>query len=353
MIKRAQIQGFKCLRDVTVDLGPFNVLIGPNDTGKSSFLQALSEPARWARGEPSRLLSTTTMGRGKSGLILVLDDGAFLQASLDESRKSFDLRIESRGEIIRESIARGASTVLDRLKGNAHLTPFGASDPVILDPLQIASPSPRGSGAAVELIASRGLGTAAHLARFALGDRVRFEAVQTAMQSATAGRIREVVVQDDTPGAYSLAFRLYDGTIVPARDISSGLLTYLGFLALIHREDLPKVLLIEEIENGLPPPRVHEIANILRNLGASGVQVIVTTHSPELLTACKGDEVLIFRRPEASSGTDIQHMTAPPSSESRRMPASGRTPISNRTQASGHAPASGHVPPSGRTPSSE
>lgn len=37
MIKRAQIQGFKCLREVTVDLGPFNVAIGPNDTGKTSF----------------------------------------------------------------------------------------------------------------------------------------------------------------------------------------------------------------------------------------------------------------------------------------------------------------------------
>lgn len=342
MIKRAQIQGYKCLRDVTVDLGPFNVLIGPNDTGKSSFLQALSEPSRWARGEPSRLLSATVnassaaSGRGKSVLIFVLDDGSFLQANLDESRKSFDLRIESRGEIVRESMPRGPGPVLERLKGNAHLAPFMTTDPVSLDPFQIASPSPRGSGRAVELIASRGLGTAAHLARFALGDRIRFDAIQSAMQSATAGRVREVVVQDDAPNAYTLAFRLYDGTVVPARDISSGLLTYLGFLALIHREDLPKVLLIEEIENGLPPPRVQELTNILRSLSASGVQVIVTTHSPELLAACRSDEVLVFRRPEASSGTDIQHMPSPPSSSSdpKRAPGSTRAPGSSRTPTS-------------------
>jgi len=44
MLIRAEIKGFKCLRDVRVELGPFNVLIGPNDSGKSSFLQALLEP---------------------------------------------------------------------------------------------------------------------------------------------------------------------------------------------------------------------------------------------------------------------------------------------------------------------
>jgi ABC-type molybdenum transport system ATPase subunit/photorepair protein PhrA len=250
-------------------------------------------------------------------LILVLDDGAFLQASLDESRKSFDLRIESRGDITRESMPRGAGPVLERLKGSSHLLPFVTSEPLMLDPAQIASPSPRGSGRLFEFVSSRGMGTAAHLARFALGDRMRFEAIQSAMTAITGGRVREVVVQDDIPNAYSLAFRLHDGTVVPAYEISSGLLIYLGFLALIHREDLPKVLLVEEIENGLPPPRLHEVANVLRTLAASGVQVILTTHSPDLLSACKPDEVLILRRPDAASGTDIQHMPSPPP-ETRR-----------------------------------
>ena len=36
MITRIQIRNFKCLLDVDVPLGPFNILIGPNDSGKSS-----------------------------------------------------------------------------------------------------------------------------------------------------------------------------------------------------------------------------------------------------------------------------------------------------------------------------
>ena len=41
MIRRIQIENFKSLADVTVDLGPFTVLIGKNGAGKSAFLQAL------------------------------------------------------------------------------------------------------------------------------------------------------------------------------------------------------------------------------------------------------------------------------------------------------------------------
>ena len=41
MIKRLTIKNFKCLRDIDISLGNFNVLIGPNDTGKTSFLDAL------------------------------------------------------------------------------------------------------------------------------------------------------------------------------------------------------------------------------------------------------------------------------------------------------------------------
>ncbi len=41
MLTRLRVQNFKCLRDVDVKLGPFTVLIGPNDSGKSSVLDAM------------------------------------------------------------------------------------------------------------------------------------------------------------------------------------------------------------------------------------------------------------------------------------------------------------------------
>src|SRR5438105_9840588 len=41
MLERIHIENYKCLRDVTVDLGDFTILIGPNDSGKSSFLEII------------------------------------------------------------------------------------------------------------------------------------------------------------------------------------------------------------------------------------------------------------------------------------------------------------------------
>jgi predicted ATPase len=41
MITRMTVDCFKAIRHVEVDLAPFTVLIGPNDTGKTSFLEAV------------------------------------------------------------------------------------------------------------------------------------------------------------------------------------------------------------------------------------------------------------------------------------------------------------------------
>ncbi|MBM3473981.1 MAG: chromosome segregation protein SMC [Armatimonadetes bacterium] len=41
MITRIEAKGYKCLRDVDVQLGPFNVLVGPNASGKSTLLDVL------------------------------------------------------------------------------------------------------------------------------------------------------------------------------------------------------------------------------------------------------------------------------------------------------------------------
>ena len=46
MITRFRVQNYKALRDVTLDLTPVHVLIGPNDSGKTSLLEALAALCR-------------------------------------------------------------------------------------------------------------------------------------------------------------------------------------------------------------------------------------------------------------------------------------------------------------------
>ena len=48
MLKRIKIQGYKSLSDVEVHLGHLAVLVGPNASGKSNFLDALQLLSRLA-----------------------------------------------------------------------------------------------------------------------------------------------------------------------------------------------------------------------------------------------------------------------------------------------------------------
>jgi hypothetical protein len=296
MLTRAEIKGFKCLHDVQVDLGAFNVLIGPNDSGKSSFLQALGEPQRFIFRSAARMLalqasrpSVRLRSKEKAFLVGVGPDGW----SLDVSGQQGTI-----GEIISRLRQAPASQ-------GAFLS---ISEPLMLEPAAVAALSPRGSGTLTRLIETGGGGATAHLARVALGDRKHYDAIQKGMRDITSGRIREVIVGEDTDQGYPLSFRLHDDTVIAASEVSQGLLVYFAFLTIVHRDDAPAVLLVEEPENGVHPLRLLEIVTLLRSLTQRGVQILLTTHSPDLLNACKPEEVLVFRRPEPTSGTEIHRL---------------------------------------------
>lgn len=70
MVTRIEALGFRCLRYVSQQLGPFHVLVGPNASGKTTFLdvvaflgQLVSEGLETALGERSRNFQDLVYGR--------------------------------------------------------------------------------------------------------------------------------------------------------------------------------------------------------------------------------------------------------------------------------------------------
>lgn len=282
MIEHVEIENYKCIKKVAVDLGMFNVLIGPNDSGKSSFLQAVSLVRERAHGWRAAPDGTRVRLRG-SGDVLALDS---------------------------QNVAEIHHGNLQAALNRNSLLP-----PLRFDPDAVLSVSNSSTKLLHDIIATRGAGTTAQLASLALGDRARFDAIQQGLRSATNGRVQEFVVRDNGNGHYSLHYRLHDGSVVDAREVSQGIVLLTAYLALVHREDTPKTLLIEEPENGIHPRRVHEVLQLLRSLTERGVQILLTTHSPDLLSACLPEEVLVFRRPDRDSPTEIHRL--PPNIERR------------------------------------
>ncbi len=76
-----------------------------------------------------------------------------------------------------------------------------------------------------------------------------------------------------------------------ARHVSDGTIKMLAYLVLLHDPKPHPLLCIEEPENQLYPGLLNELVEEFRDYARNGGQVLVSTHSPDLLNATELDEV--------------------------------------------------------------
>lgn len=76
-----------------------------------------------------------------------------------------------------------------------------------------------------------------------------------------------------------------DGT-VDARGMSDGTLRFLAIVAAMLTNEPNKLIVIEEVDNGLHPSRAKILIHMLKELGKErNIDVLITTHNPALLDA--------------------------------------------------------------------
>ncbi|MEN6425299.1 MAG: AAA family ATPase [Phycisphaerales bacterium] len=77
----------------------------------------------------------------------------------------------------------------------------------------------------------------------------------------------------------------------PAPVLSDGTLRFAAIAAAFFQPDMPGILTIEEIENGIHASRLRLLVELLRSRAAAGeTQVMATTHSPVVLAWLKPEE---------------------------------------------------------------
>jgi predicted ATPase len=342
MLERIHIENYKCLRDVTVDLGPFTVLIGPNDSGKSSFLKAIRALGRTTTEELGAVFK-----EDEALANLVWRKEAGRNIIWDVAGKALDAEFEYRLELpipglpsIELLKVRGAEafrsrenqprpptgrTILGAMGQNTNPAQLhtdcwrvkAALDSTIefhFDPARMTKPSAPQANAALSVSGD-------NLAGFLDGllsgpDRSKFHALEEDLHSAipTISRIA-LPAKTAVPGAKSIEFVLAgDGAepvTIPATLASSGAMLLTAFLALAYSKT-PDLVLIEEPENGLHPSRLQLVVDVLRKmttgeLGSRPRQVLITTHNPLLLNYIKPEEVRVFVR-DQETGTHVTPM---------------------------------------------
>ncbi len=152
------------------------------------------------------------------------------------------------------------------------------------NPDQMGRPQPAQSLASPKLLQRDASNIAAYIRRIYERDRNCYETLICAMRQVVPyattfshEQTGELIRQDYITLTES-DFK------VPGWLISTGTLRVLAILACLHNPDPPRLLVIEELENGLDPRTLGLVLSEIQDAVESGrTQVIVTTHSPYLL----------------------------------------------------------------------
>lgn len=341
-----RVERFRALSDVTVRLSNFNVLIGPNDQGKTSFLEAVYALASTTRNAIAE--SFWSPWRGRSLVHNGDPQGIRLSASLADGESSsenleYSVAVRSLGDgCIISQEALGSQVLLENnnqtmvrqfLQG-ASINPVFANSvgrvasllhpPALtrLDVEEIGTPSMLSPDRKQAFDpAGYGLGTCLaeqKLASDQTFSKIVSEFCQLFPEFRTIGfrRVRgqfwqRAADKSRSPAGsgecYEMFFQRHDRVEVPANLVSGGVLVSLAFLTIAELNG--DLLLIEEPENGLHPARLQGIVEMLRRVceRRPESQVLLTTHSPLLLDYVRPEQVRLFSRNKAGE-VEVHHL---------------------------------------------
>ena len=102
--------------------------------------------------------------------------------------------------------------------------------------------------------------------------------------------VRDFEFPTDPSGRVHLVFLEANGRKVSADAASDGTLRFLAMLAVLLGPDPDGLYFFEEIDNGIHPTRQWLLLELIEKQTAKqGIQVVTTTHSPDLLTVMNDD----------------------------------------------------------------
>jgi predicted ATPase len=285
MITRLEIDGFKSFEGFSLDLEPFTVLAGPNNSGKSNLLEAVillrdlqrtgdvGVLVRRHRGTGVELFHRADDGAPRSEFKI----GAALRAAGAEDlwrldtvvtrspdRRDLQLRVSTFENPSRIARRRDAMVSLDSwisINPHAPVMRNGASlndsGPLAVDGANLAAVVGRihESGGLYEYVLD---------AAFVIGD----------LQGVTP-------IKDERRNLWDFDLVMRGGRTYTPSLVSDGTLRVLALLAAVHDPEYRGTVLVEEIENGLHPQYIERLCGCVteRLSERGGQQVIATTHS--------------------------------------------------------------------------
>lgn len=308
MLTSVQFKNFKVLRDTTLPLSRFTLIVGPNGSGKSTALQALEAVSRqrWpafhevASAElplneiPPPMITIRHPAEVPPGGVAVIlrwappHEGEITIGSWLQDEQS-QIHHYGQGVVYEEAAA------VAKQPGKIKI--------YSLDARAIALPVQLQPGIT---LTEHGGSLAGVLDRLRDEEPERFEALNDEV-GRWFPEFDRILFETPALGQRAFLLRTRKGHHkIPASDLSQGTLLALAILTLGYLPDPPSIVGIEEPERGIHPRLLRQIQDALYRLSypenfgekREPTQVIATTHSPYFLDLYKDhpEEVVIAQK---------------------------------------------------------
>ncbi len=292
VFRRIEAVGYRCLKEISQELNPFEILVGPNGSGKSAFLDTIHFLADFARYGIDAAVN--------------LRAPAFQDLVWLRSGNSFRFDVEVTSPV-GTHLSYGVSFALDKEEGMLavraqELTP---QDAWLLSFLRVIRLDPKALAGASSAdhehdMVNTGASLPWQIRRLQERSPQTFEDWISHIRTA----LPDVCEIESTllPPNRHVSIRYQNGVQVPAWALSEGTLRLLALTILAYIPDFQGgVYLIEEPENGVHPAALETIYQSLSSV--YDAQVLVSTHSPVLLSMAKPEQILCFSK--TPEGTKI------------------------------------------------
>ncbi|WP_218132632.1 AAA family ATPase [Paramicrobacterium humi] len=301
MLDKVRVQRFKSVVDAELTLGNVTVLVGPNNAGKSSLLQAiqfavsvaqsleLTGARGWIRAEGTRPGSLATQQLIYTPLrdVDALAHGGALRTNSNEISVTFETDDLGSAEV---TVKKGKNK---NIQVNISGQTLGARLERLTEPFSVVAPGLAGIPA-VEAFQSSGVvqraaarGDANSVFRNVLLQLSKNPTAWGNFERSLAEIFPDVKIEvafDDASDEYISAWATREhGPRLPIESSGTGVLQAIQVLAYVGLYE-PRLLILDEPDAHLHPDNQRKLARLLVSLAAERTfQVLISTHSRHML----------------------------------------------------------------------
>ncbi len=295
MIESVQFKNFKVLRDATLPLGRFTLIVGPNGSGKSTALQALSVAAFPVAVEFDKIVSARPLLNGTEVEIVVRRRNPRPDELKRIWRRGQAWAPSQKRRFLEDGVVPSLSLEQELQRSRVYsFDPQSMVNPVSLEPNM--------------RLDFKGGNLTGILDQMQDHDPERFELLNEELKRWFP-EFERVLFDTPSTGAKIFFLRARQGRYkIPAGNLSQGTLLALALLTLAYLPEPPTIVGLEEPDRGIHPRLLRRIQDALYRLSypenfgekREPVQVIATTHSPYFLDLYKDhpEEIVIAQKTE-------------------------------------------------------